>query len=273
VHPTGLHVVRHHANAPGPPVVLVHGAPDRSKNFAHVVHQLGDLPVTVYDRRGYGKSLAAGAEGGGFDTHADDLIAILDDTPSVVVGQSAGGSIAMLAATRAPALFLALGMWEPPMTPWEWWPPELREQTMEWAHAADAEALGEQFNRAILGDARWERLPERTRHLLRAEGEAFRADMASQELPFADLDQLTVPRLVGCGTAVPPDSLFAGIHHRTAEMTGSKLLVIEGAEHSAHISRPEAWVRLVRATIELAGHGDRAEHQGLRPSFTSRDRS
>ena len=44
--PPGLHVVRHHADAPGPPVVLVHGAPDRSKNFAHVVHRLSDLPVT-----------------------------------------------------------------------------------------------------------------------------------------------------------------------------------------------------------------------------------
>ena len=34
------------------------GAPDRSKNFAAVVDRLADLPVTVYDRRGYGKALA-----------------------------------------------------------------------------------------------------------------------------------------------------------------------------------------------------------------------
>ena len=69
VQPPGLHVVRHHDDAPGPRVVLVHGAPDRSKNFAAVVDRLADLPVTVYDRRGYGKSLAAGAEGG-FNVHA-----------------------------------------------------------------------------------------------------------------------------------------------------------------------------------------------------------
>ena len=99
---------------PGPPVVLVHGAPDRSKNFAHVVHRLADLNVTVYDRRGYGRSLDAavrpdGSFAGGFDVHADDLVTILDGTPSIVVGQSAGGAVAMLAATRAPELFLALG--------------------------------------------------------------------------------------------------------------------------------------------------------------------
>ena len=124
--PDGLHVARHHANAPGPPVVLVHGAPDRSKSFTRLVDHL-DLPVTVYDRRGYGESLAAGAEGVGVDVHAADLIAVLDHTPSVVVGHSAGSAVAMLAATRAPELFLALGVWEPPMTAWEWWPPENRD--------------------------------------------------------------------------------------------------------------------------------------------------
>src|SRR5215216_1802867 len=94
-HP-GLHVVNHHAHADSPRVVLVHGAPDRSKSFAHVVHRLPDLAVTVYDRRGYGKSLDAAWNAdrlfsGGFAVHADDLIDMLDGRPSVVVGQSAGG--------------------------------------------------------------------------------------------------------------------------------------------------------------------------------------
>jgi len=232
-------------------VILLHGAPDRSKNFAHVVHQLSDLPVTVYDRRGYGRSLEAGAQGGGFERHADDLLALLDETPSVVVGQSAGGAAALVAAARRPELFLALGMWEPPMTPWDWWPAEMKAQTAAWAGVEDPEALGEAFNRGLLGDERFDGLSERTRQLLRAEGAAFRADMASQEAPFADLDRLDMPILIGCGT-VTGGASFTEVHRASARALGAELVVLEGADHSAHTNQPEAWAQFVRATVALA---------------------
>jgi pimeloyl-ACP methyl ester carboxylesterase len=257
VHPSGLHVVRHHAGAPGGPVVLVHGAPDRAKNFAHVVHQLSDHDVTVYDRRGYGKSLAAADSGveccplGGFDVHADDLLALLDGRPSIVVGQSAGGSIAMIAATKAPELFVALGVWEPPMVAWDWWMgDEAWQRTMLWALWTDPYDLGETVNRSILGDERWESVPDRTKELLRAEGVAFRADMAGQRERSFDLDQLKVPFVVGCGT-VTPDPRFLGAHRRLAEHTGGELFVVEGADHFAHTNHPEAWASFARRTIAL----------------------
>ena len=256
--PAGLHVVRHHEDAPGPPVVLVHGAPERSKSFTRVVQQLGDLSVTVYDRRGYGESLAAGADGVGFDTHADDLIAILDGTPAVVVGQSAGGSIAMLAATRAPELFLALGVWEPMMTAWDWWPADNRDWAREMGRSTDPEATAESFNRAVLGDDRWEQLPAHTRELLRAEGAAFCADMVSQDSPCFEPDRLQVPRLLGCGTRLISPN-FAGVFARAAEVTGCELLVFEGASHVAPVTNPDLWAQFVRATVELAARANRAE--------------
>ena len=255
--PAGLHVVGHHAAAPGTPVVLVHGSPDRSKNFAHVVHRLSDLPVTVYDRRGYGRSLDAarlddGSFAGGFDVHADDLIDLLDGKPSIVVGQSAGGTIALLAATRAPHLFSALGLWEPPMMAWSFWDgTDAYQQTMAWASFDDPVELGEAFNRRILGDQRWEQLRESTRQLLRAEGAAFRADMACQDRPFIDLDQLKSPTIVGCGTIAPDPAMLAP-HRRLAEHLGADLLVVKGADHFAHTNHPEAWVELVRRTVALA---------------------
>jgi pimeloyl-ACP methyl ester carboxylesterase len=258
VHPTGLHVVRHHAGVSDVPIMLVHGAPDRSKNFAHVVHQLGDLDVTVYDRRGYGKSLAAGEFGSGFARHADDLIALLDGEPHIVVGQSAGGAIAMMAATQAPELFSALGVWEPPMVPWEWWMGrEAWDRTVTWALYTDPDALGEDFNRLILGDERWEQISPRTQELLRAEGTAFRADMSSQFEPYMDLDQLKVPFVVGCGTAAP-DPRFQVANRRLAERADAELLVVEGADHFAHTNHPNAWVALVRRTVELAEAGANA---------------
>ena len=250
--PTGLHVVRHHADAPGLPIVIVHGAPDRSKNFAHVVHQLHAFPVTVYDRRGYGRSLAAGQFGSGFDCHADDLIELLNGKPSVVVGQSAGGSIAMLAATRAPELFSALGVWEPPMVPWHWWiGKEAWNRTMYWALYSDPLQLGEDVNRQILGDERWEQLRETTREMLRAEGVAFRADMTCQREPFLDLDQLKVPLLVGCGTVHPNDHM-GDAHRQVAQRTAGELFVAEGADHFAHTNHPLAWVEFVHRTVALA---------------------
>jgi pimeloyl-ACP methyl ester carboxylesterase len=256
--PPGLHVVSHHADTLGPPVVLVHGAPDRGKNFAHVVHQLSDLPVTVYDRRGYGRSVEAalGANGelqGGFDVHADDLIALLDGTPSVVVGQSAGGTIAMLAAVRAPELVLALGVWEPPMVPYPWWVgDESMEQTMAWANAADPVQLGEDMNRLILGDDRWDGLRDSTREMLRGEGLAFRADMACQAEPLFDIDLLKVPFVAGYGTDMR-DHLLAA-NQRLVARTGADEYIGIGADHYAHLSSPDVWAGLVRRTVELAGH-------------------
>ena len=103
----------------------------------------------------------------------------------------------------------------------------------------------------ILGDTRWEQLPERTRHRLRLEAKAFRADMASQDRVLFELDQLVVPRLLGFGTGQP--EAWTEVHQRTAEMTGCELLAIEGAAHGAHISHPDAWAQFVRATGNLAG--------------------
>jgi pimeloyl-ACP methyl ester carboxylesterase len=256
-----LHVVRHHQDAPGPPIVLVHGAPDRSKNFAHVVHRLSDLPVTVYDRRGYGSSLAAavaddGSVLGGFEVHAADLIDLLDGTPSIVVAQSAGGTISMLAATLAPELFLALGAWEPPMVPYDWWVgEEARNRTMAWTYYEDTRQLGEDMNRSILGDARWEQLRDSTKEMLREEGLAFRADMACQALPLFDVDALKVPFVVGYGNASPP--AFAAAFERLAALAGADVFVGDGADHFAHLGAPEVWAKFVRHTIMLAAGSSR----------------
>jgi pimeloyl-ACP methyl ester carboxylesterase len=187
--------------------------------------------------------------------HADDLVAILDNTPSVVVAHSAGCGIAMLSATRSPEMFLALGVWEPPMTAWGWSSPQLREQTEELGRSTDPEGTAETFNRMILGDARWEQLPEETRNRLRAEGPAFCADMASQDTRFFEIDRLRgVSTLLGCGDAYP-EGIAA--QARTAEEAGCEFLVIGGADHFAPITQPEAWAGFVRTTVELARSSNR----------------
>ncbi len=234
--------------------MIVHGSPDSSRNFRHVIALLGDVPITIYDRRGYGQSLAAGAQGGGIPVHVRDLLELLEalgETPSVVVGQSAGGATSLTAATLAPERFLAVGAWEPPMTPYDWWPAPVRSQTKEWADDPDPYDLGESFNRGMLGDERYDALAETTKQLLRDEGVAFREDMRSQMELYFEPQRLAVPSIIGCGADErrPPHT---GMNQATADVLGSALLYVPDATHAAHILQPATWARLVRATLELA---------------------
>jgi pimeloyl-ACP methyl ester carboxylesterase len=207
--------------------------------------------VITYDRRGYGKSLDVRPPARDFADHADDLIGLLDGRPSVVVAQSVGGNVAMTAAARAPELFAALGVWEPANAWCDWWPdPGLVEAATRFARAADPLALGEEFNRGILGDQRWEALPERTKDMLRAEGAAFRADMAAElTAPYAFAD-IKSPTVIGYGTAT--SSGHAEGARRLAALIGADLYEVPGADHFAPLTSPPAWARLVRKAIALA---------------------
>lgn len=232
------------------PVVLVHGAPDRSRNFRPVLDLLGDLPIVTYDRRGYGRSLdMEPAES--FADHAEDLISVLDGRRCVVVAQSVGSNVAMTAAAMAPELFAALGVWEPPTAWAPWWPaPDLLESATAFANETDTAALAERFNRSIIGDERWVSLPERTQDMLRREGAAFRVDMASETTAPFDFGDIVVPCVVGFGTATNSGHLEGG--RRLADLIGAERYEVEGADHFAPLSSPETWAGLVRRTVALA---------------------
>jgi pimeloyl-ACP methyl ester carboxylesterase len=245
-----MHVLRHHTHAEGPPVILVHGAPDRGKNFAKVVHLLPDLRITTYDRRGYGGSVTMQPPSNGFGDQARDLVALLDGTPSIVCGQSAGGLVAMMAATLAPELFLSLGLWEPPTVWMPWWPRGDHSGWLPTWVACDRTKLGELHNRELLGNEVWDALPDRTKELLRAEGDAFHFDLASQlGMPY-DPAEVRCPSVVGCG-ALTNEFMIQGSRRLAQELRGEFWLV-DGAAHVAHLASPPVWADLVRRAVELA---------------------
>ncbi len=243
----GLHVIDR-AGSAATPVVLIHGAPDRSKNFAAVVKLLRDLPLVTYDRRGYGKSIDATPPARNFADHADDLIAILDGRRSVVVAQSVGCNVAMAAAAMAPSLFAALGMWEPPTAWCDWWPvPDLRESVLNFVAATDTELLAETFNRNILGDDRWDALGERTRDMLRREGAAFHVDMVSELTAPFQFAEITCPVVIGAGSATGSGHLEGA--RRLAKILNADMFEVEGADHFAPMSSPGAWAELVLRAV------------------------
>jgi pimeloyl-ACP methyl ester carboxylesterase len=108
---TELHV--EHWGA-GTPVVLVHGSLATGSQEWEAQRTLADegFCLTVFDRRGYGRSAAAPGED--FTADAADIAALLDDGAHLV-GHSYGGLGALLAAAQRPEATLSLTLLEPPV--------------------------------------------------------------------------------------------------------------------------------------------------------------
>lgn len=250
---SGLFVTTHDPGGDAPTVVLVHGSLDRSAAFARVQRHLEDLRVLRYDRRGYGRSLALGPASS-FEVQVDDLQCVVGDRPSVIVGHSLGGVIALAFAQRRPDVVQAVVAYESPMSWRSWWPAATAGSVAVSAgkHAADAEDAAERFMRRMIGDERWERLPERTRHQRRAEGPALLAELRSLRDPAHppfEPAQVLVPVIAAHGTT------SAAHHRRTVEVLAAEapyaeLVVVDGAGHGVHLTHPAELARLARRALD-----------------------
>lgn len=241
-----LHVVRELGDGTLPPVVLVHGGMDRATSFGRVVRQLKDVPVTRYDRRGYGRSSVGAAPT--LAEHVDDLIEVIGDAPAVVFGHSVGGVVALVAAERRPDLVRAVTVYEPPV-PWmPGWP--LRPAPDD---DSDPAARAERFMRSAVGDRVWERLPRSTRAARRAEGRALEADLASmrQTVPPVDLAGLQLPVVCAAGSLGDPWHRRA-VEYLADTIPGATLHIVDGAGHGVHLSHPTITADLVRSLRTLA---------------------
>ncbi|MGI8755179.1 MAG: alpha/beta fold hydrolase [Acidimicrobiales bacterium] len=241
--PPGLHVVDRPGEEPGAArVVIVHGAMDRATSFGRVDRKIRDLHVVRYDRRGYGRSQATGA--GGIERHVEDLLSVLDDQQATIFGHSIGGVVALATAAARPELVVSVLAFEPPM-PWATWWTSRSPRIDDPAEAAEA------FMRAAVGDRIWDRLPARTRSDRRAEGEALWTDTASL-VAGAPFDPRSVPQpvLVAVGSATSSRHLRAGEELVTSLPRG-QLVVVEGAQHGAHLTHAPAVAALVRQAVGL----------------------
>lgn len=236
----------------GRPVVLVHGAPDRSTSLTPLVPLLDGHEVTVYDRRGYGRSLGA-TPAGPMSDHARDLLDILDGfaAPPVVVAHSFGSNPALVAAAQRPDAFAVLGVWEPPM-PWtEYWPEHTKAYLRDIAAADDPRPTVETMYRQMVGNAGWERMAPDVRDLVLAEAVAFQRDMASElEAPY-DPAGVVVPTLVGCGTETGGGHI-EGAEFLADSLPDARLVMIEGVGHFCHRTHPRDYAGFVRATVLFA---------------------
>lgn len=235
-----------------PTVVLIHGSLDRSAAFARVQRHLIDLRVLRYDRRGYGRSLHV-AIADSFEAQVADLEVVVGERPAVIVGHSLGGVVALAFAQRHPDLTVAVVAYEAPMSWAPWWPGTTAGSAAT-GHLGDAGEAAEQFMRRMVGDDRWEALPQRTRDQRRAEGPALLAELRSirdAASPPYDPARITVPVIAAHGSA------SSGHHRRTAValaqlVPGAELVVVDGARHGVHLTHPAALAALARRALALA---------------------
>ena len=229
-------------------MVLVHGSLDRSTAFLRVVRLLPDVTTVRYDRRGYDRSLAAGPCTS-FQDQVDDLAAVVAGQPSVLVGHSLGGVIALALAAQQPRVAQAVLAYEAPMSWMPWWPTSTAGSRA--TRDGDGAGAAERFMRRLIGDDRWEALPERTRQQRRAEGPALLAELRAIRPPSPPpyrFEDLTMPVLAAHGGRSEPH------HQETARRLADlaprgELAVIEGAGHGAHLSHPVDFAALVRRLL------------------------
>ena len=154
-----------------PPIVLVHGAMDRSAGLLRLSRRLSDrFRVIRYDRRGYGRSTGAGPPFT-IDAHIEDLAALVEhatggDGVCLAFGHSLGGNVALGLAQRRPELVERVAIYETPMSWMPWWPDQTAGGTA--LGASDPADAAEAFMRRLVGDEKWERLPPSSRSARRA---------------------------------------------------------------------------------------------------------
>ena len=232
-------------------VVTVHGTMDRHSSFGGVRRQLPEVATLVYDRRGYGRSRHLRVATS-LDDHVEDLLGLCAGRPAVVVGHSFGGCIGLRAAEVAPEVVRAVVVFEPPL-PWlDGWPSDTGSSRA--LAAPDPPAGVEAYLRHVLGDDRWDLLPERARADRRSEGPALLADLRSVRPepgypPPLDLGAIAVPVVIGRGTRSAA-YLQAGANRLVRLLAHAELHVLEGSGHAAHSERPAQIAALARSAME-----------------------
>lgn len=225
-----------------PTILLIHGSMDRSAGLLRLSRRLdGAHHVVRIDRRGYGRSTHVGPPWT-IEANVDDVERTVEALsaaitgPIDVIGHSLGGNVALALAARRPDLVRSVVVYETPLSWLEWWPGDSAGAAAMSA-ASPAEAA-EAFVRRLVGDEKWEQLPESTRAQRRAEGAAMVAELADlrRAAPWSP-EAVEAPVLAMRGEHGRP-------HHQRgtawlgSRLDGCRVVVVAGAGHAGPHTHP-----------------------------------
>jgi pimeloyl-ACP methyl ester carboxylesterase len=231
-------------HAEGPLIALIHGTMDRSSGMLKLSRLLDHRALVLrYDRRGYGKS-APHPGPFSIDHQVADLVALLGGRRAVLVGHSYGGNVALATAARHPHLVSAVAVYETPLS-WEPWWPGTTAGARALATSGDPAEAAEGFMRRMIGDDRWNALPERTRLTRRQEGSALLGELADigDGAPWTP-DQITQRVLAGFGSGGRPHHR-RGMEQVAATFANAAAVELVGCGHDAPMHRPALFTELL----------------------------
>jgi len=220
-------------------VVLVHGSLDRSGGMALLSRSVqSSYRVLRYDRRGYGRSWP---HAGPFsvDHQVDDLISLVGDRQVVLIGHSFGGNIALAASVKLQGQVIGVSTYETPLSWMEWWSGTTAGAM---AVASSDEDAAENFMIRLIGQKRWNALPERTRQERRQEGPALVGELTAlrQVAPWSPAEILC-PVLCGFGSKGMSHHA-EGARWLAENLRNARLVELSEAAHGAPMTHPSQFV-------------------------------
>ncbi len=245
----------------GPPILLIHPAGATASTWGAATDELARIGrVITYDRRGYARS--GGEPVRSLPTHTADAAAILEylqAAPAVVVGTSAGATIAVDLAVRRPELVRTVvaheaawrAMRHPPTASQVAAVAKIGSLALRGRHSDAAEALLRAAYTYRDGGTAWDAFPEEWRHVARENARAalvdFRNSIGNYPTPQA-LATITVPVVCTYG-ARSPDSIARLTRSLAAAISTAKTRQIEGAGHAAPFDATANFVQLIADSV------------------------
>lgn len=243
------------------PIILLHGTLSTAAQLGRLAATLavpGDVTVHALDRRGSGTGRLVDPRPLDVAVHVADLVAYLDARGidrAAIAGVSFGGVVALETAARHPARVSAVVAYEPPYgavagPEMRYWFDRVADETVA-AHAAGgAPAAAETFLRWVAGDEAWDRLPQRARAFLEAEGDGALADAGLAGLDPDGLARIAARVAILTGDASEP--FYAPIADAlAARIPGARRQAIAGARHTTPITDPAPVAAAIRSFLEL----------------------
>jgi pimeloyl-ACP methyl ester carboxylesterase len=225
-----------------PALLFIHGAGGDHTIWGEQLRELApSFSVAALDLNGHGRSPAR--EGEGFQTYTEDVLAVLEALamPTVVVGHSMGGAIALMVALQRPKNLVGLGL--------------VGTGAKLRVHPQILELCQTDFERAIDFIVQWafaEQSPPELRERACAQMRRNGADALLRDFSscntfdvMARLSEVAVPTLILCGR----DDKLTPVKYSEylqQNIPTAQLKIIEGAGHMVMLEQPRAVTTALR---------------------------